>query len=154
MGVFATYFMDSIAGFLLKKRCICSFITPVSLGRWFIYMFKGKFIHKDIRNTPSLKNEKVWYFVSHYLIGIVLAGFYLFLELNIQTVQEHVWIALIYGILTIIFPWFWLLPSVGLGFMAAKSPKRTLILRTNLINHTNFGIGLFLWIILFHRLFT
>jgi len=153
MGVFATYFMDLFAGFLLKRKCIHSFITPVSIGRWFIYMFKGKFIHKDIRKTSPVKNEKTGYFVSHYLIGIALAGFYLFLELNSQTIQEHVWIALIYGIITVIFPWFWLLPSVGLGVMAAKSPERTLILRTNLINHTNFGIGLFLWIILFHRLF-
>jgi hypothetical protein len=153
MGVFATYFMDLLAGFLLKRRCIYSFTTPVFLGRWFIYMFKGKFIHKDIRNTPPLRNEKLGYFVSHYLIGIALAGFYLFLELKIQTFQEHVWIALIYGIITVIFPWFWLLPSVGLGFMAVKSSKRKLIIRTNLINHSNFGIGLFLWMILFHRLF-
>jgi hypothetical protein len=140
MGVFATYFMDLLAGFLLKRRCIYSFTTPVFLGRWFIYMFKGKFIHKDIRNTPPLRNEKLGYFVSHYLIGIALAGFYLFLELKIQTFQEHVWIALIYGIITVIFPWL-------------KSSKRKLIIRTNLINHSNFGIGLFLWMILFHRLF-
>jgi hypothetical protein len=153
MGFFATYFMDLLAGFLLKRRCIYSFTTPVLLGRWFIYIFRGKFIHQDIRNTPPLKYEKLGYFVSHYLIGVVLAGFYLILELKIQTIQERVWIALIYGLITVIFPWFWLLPSIGFGFMASKSPKRKLILRTNLINHANFGIGLFLWMILFHRFF-
>jgi len=153
MGVFATFFMDLFAGFLLKRHCIHSFMTPESLGRWFIYMFKGKFIHTDIRNTPPLRNEKLGYYVSHYLIGVALAGIYLILELKIQTFQEHVWMALVFGLLTVIFPWFWLLPSVGLGFLAAKSSKRMLILRTNLINHTNFGLGLFIWIILFHRLF-
>jgi hypothetical protein len=60
---------------------------------------------------------------------------------------------LLFGIATVFFPWFWLLPSIGIGFMASKSPKRSQILRTNLINHTNFGLGLLLWIVLLHRFF-
>lgn len=153
MGVFATLFMDLLAGFLVKRRIIYSFIDSESIGRWFLYMFRGKFIHKDIYKTPTLKNEKLWCFISHYLIGILLAGIYLFMELKIPIVREVVWSALVFGIATIIFPWFWLLPSIGLGFMASKSSKRLQIIKTNFINHTNFGLGFFLWIIFLHPFF-
>ncbi len=59
MGVFAALIMDIIAGFLTKKKLIYSFIEPEAIGRWFLYIFKGKFIHKDINQTPALKNEKL-----------------------------------------------------------------------------------------------
>ena len=153
MGIFTTVVMDLLAGLLVRKKIIYTFITPETIGRWFFYMFRGKFAHQDIHKTPELKNEKWGYFISHYLIGIVLAGIYLFLEFKIPIIYDQVWSALLFGIATVLFPWFWLLPSIGLGFMASQFPNRPLIIRTNLINHTSFGLGLFIWIISFHRFF-
>ncbi len=153
MGVFATLFMDLIAIFLTKRKLIYSFIEPEAIGRWFLYIFKGKFIHQNINQTPPLKNEKLWCLISHYLIGIILAGVYLFVELKVPAIRDQAWIILAYGIATVFFPWFWLLPSIGIGFMASESPKRKLIIRTNLVNHTMFGLGLLLWIIFIHQLF-
>ena len=153
MGIFATFFMDFLAGFLVKRKLIYPFISPEALGRWFLYMFRGKFIHKDIHKTPALKNEKFWYIISHYLIGIVLAGIYLYLELKEPIVRDIMLMPLIFGIATVFLPWFWLLPSIGLGFMASKSSNRSLIIKTNLVNHTNFGLGLFLWVVSFRRFF-
>ncbi len=153
MGTFATFFMDFLAGILARRKLIFPFITPEAIGRWFLYIFKGKLIHKDINETPELKNEKLWCLISHYLIGIALAGVYLVLDLNIALIREHVWMSLVFGIATVWFPWFWLLPSIGIGFMASKSPNQSQILRTNLINHTNFGLGLLIWIVFLHRLF-
>jgi hypothetical protein len=153
MGILATFFMDVLAGYLVKRNLIYSFVMPEDIGRWFLYIFRGKFIHEDINKTPALNNEKLWYIMSHYLIGIVLAGIYLFLEMNVPMVQDQIWMSLIFGIATVFLPWFWLLPSIGLGFMASKSPNRSLVIRTNLVNHTNFGVGLLIWIFFFHRFF-
>jgi hypothetical protein len=153
MGVFATYFMDLLSGFLAKRKLIYPFISPDAIGRWFLYIFKGKLIHKDINNSPKLKNEKVWCSVSHYLIGIALAAVFLLIESNFAIIREHIWMSLLFGIATVFFPWFWLLPSIGLGFMASKSSKRSLVIKTNFINHTNFGLGLLIWIFFFHRFF-
>ena len=153
MGGFATYFMDLLSGFLAKRKLIYSFISPDAIGRWFLYIFRGKLIHKDINKSPKLINEKHWSVISHYLIGVVLAGVYLLLESNLDIIQEHIWVSLLYGIATVFLPWFWLLPSMGIGFMASKSSNRLQILRTNLINHTNFGLGLLIWIVLLHRYF-
>ena len=154
MGTFATYFMDFLAGFLVKRKLIHSLIKPEAVGRWFLSIFRGKFIHKDINKTPALNNEKLWCLISHYLIGIVLAGIYLLMELKEPIIRDHIWITLIYGITTVVLPWFWLFPSIGLGFLASKSPNKLIILRTNLVNHIIFGVGLFIWIVSFHRFFT
>ena len=151
-GIWATLIMDLFAKFLASRKLIYPFMTPQDLGRWFYYLLKGRIIHKDIRKTPPVKNEKMWYYVSHYLIGVILAGFYLTLSSIIKELDDNEWMALVFGIFTIVLPWFWLLPSTGLGFMASRSPDRINILRTNLINHTNFGLGLYLWMILFHGL--
>ena len=153
MGIFATYFMDFLAGFLVKRKFIQSFTEPESVGRWTLYMLRGKLIHKDIRQTPALINEKLAALISHYLIGIVLAGIYLLLELKVPTIHDHIWMPLIFGITTVLLPWFWLFPSIGLGFLAAKSSNKLHIIKTSLVNHTNFGLGLLLWIVSFHRFF-
>ena len=153
MGIFATYFMDLLAGFLVKRKLIHSYIGPEAVGRWFLYMFRGKIIHKDIQKTPTLNNENIWGVLSHYLIGIVLAGIYLFLELKVQAIRDQMWMSLIFGITTVLLPWVWMLPSMGLGFLASKSPNKSRIIRTNLVNHTNFGLGLFIWVVTVHRFF-
>ena len=153
MGVCATYFMDLLSDFLAKRKLIYPFISPDAIGRWFLYIFRGRLIHKDISKSPKLKNEKLWSVISHYLIGVVLAGVYLLLESNLPIIREHIWMSLLFGIATVFFPWFWLLPSIGIGFMASKSSNRLQVLRTNLINHTNFGLGLLIWIVLLHRYF-
>ena len=43
MGVFATPVMDYMAGYFAKCGFTHSFISHEAIGRWFIYMFKGKF---------------------------------------------------------------------------------------------------------------
>ncbi len=151
-GIWATIFMDSLAKILSRRGLICSFITPEAMGRWFLYLCRGKFTHEDINRTPAMKNEYSWYTISHYLIGIILAGIYLLLGSKFQAVGDHSWTALAYGFITVSLPWFWLLPSTGLGRMAKRSPLRRQILKTNLINHMNFGFGLFFWMILVNRL--
>jgi hypothetical protein len=153
MGVFATLIMDFLAGVLAKRKIIQPFITPEAIGRWFLYMFKGKFIHEDINKTPPLKNEKLWCSISHYLIGVGLAGVYLLIESIEPAIQNHIWVPLTYGIVTVFLPWFWLLPSTGYGFIASKTSNRSVVIRTNLINHANFGLGLLIWTILIHHLF-
>ena len=152
-GIWATFFMDSMAKILTRRGLIHPFINPEAIGRWFLYMCKGKFAHEDINLTPALKNERTWSHISHNLIGIVLAGIYSLLAINHHGVGENVWMSLVYGIITVVLPWFWLLPSIGLGVMAKKSTRRNLILRTSFINHTNFGVGLSVWYLVFHRFF-
>ena len=81
-----------------------------------LIMLNEKFSHHDIRNSPKLKNEKFVALLTQYLIEIFLAGVYLFLEYNLPSLQKNNWMPIIFGVSTVILPWFWLYPSIGLGF--------------------------------------
>ena len=153
MGIFATYFMDILAKYLVKIKFVRAAIEPHIPGRWVLYMLKGKFIHKDIRQKPALKNEKLTTIISHYLIGIALIGIYLFLELKIPAIRAQLWTALVFGITTVLLPWLWLYPSIGIGFLASKSKNKSDYIIFSIINHINFGIGMTIWIVIFRRFF-
>ncbi|MCP4634744.1 MAG: DUF2938 domain-containing protein, partial [candidate division Zixibacteria bacterium] len=94
MGVLATFFMDLLSILLGKSKIIHQLIEPQIVGRWTLYIFRGKFIHKDIRKTPALNNENTVALLSHYLIGIVLAGIYLLLELKAPIIRHQLWMPL------------------------------------------------------------
>ena len=153
MGIFATFFMDILAKFLVKSKIVRPAIEPHIPGRWVLYMLKGKFIHEDIRQIPALKNEKLAALISHYLIGIVLIGIYLFLEIKIPAIRAQLWMPLVFGITTVLLPWLWLYPSIGIGFLASKSKKKSDCIIFSIINHLNFGIGMTIWIVVFRRFF-
>lgn len=154
MGILATLFMDLLAIALAKLKIIRPQIGPQVVGRWFLYMFKGKFVHKDIHETPALNNEKAWALFAHYLIGIGLAGIYLFLELIEPAITDQLWMPLAFGIATVLLPWLWLFPSIGIGFLASKAANRSPYIVASLVNHTSFGLGFLVWIVVFRRFFS
>ena len=149
MGVVATLLMDFLAILLVELKVIRQHIRPESVGRWILYMFRGKFIHEDINKTQALKIEKSMTFLSHYVIGVALAGIYLLLELKVSAIRHQLWIPILFGIATVILPWLWMYPSFGLGFLASKTSSKSDYIITSLVNHTNFGLGLAVWIIVF-----
>ncbi len=153
MGVWATFMMDALAIVLGKLKFIRPKIGPEIIGRWSIYMLRGKFIHKDINSTPSMPNEILTSWISHYLIGILLAGVYLLVEKIYPIIADQFWVAIIFGILTVALPWLWLFPSIGIGYLASKMPQKSPYIITSLVNHTDFGLGLALWIIVFRPIF-
>lgn len=154
MGIFATLIMDLFAKFLVKSKVVRATIEPNIPGRWVLYMLRGKFIHEDIRQTPALKNERPATLISHYLIGIALVGIFLFLELKVPAIRDQLWMPLVFGATTVLLPWSWLYPSIGIGFFASKSKKQSNYIIFSSINHVNFGIGMTLWMVIFRRFFT
>lgn len=151
MGVVATLVMDLMAICLAKMKVIRPPVGPEAVGRWALYTLKGKFFHEDINKTPALNGEKTAALISHYLIGIVLAGVYLLMELEVPTIRHQPWMSLVFGIATVLLPWLWLYPSMGLGFLASKTPSKSPYIVTSLVNHTNFGLGFLVWIVVFRR---
>ncbi len=147
MGTFATFIMDYLTKFLVKSKIVRPTLEPQIPGRWILYMLKGRFAHEDIRQAPALRHEKPVTLISHYAIGIALAGGYLFLELILPIIRGQMWCPLVFGLATVALPWLWLYPSIGLGFLACKSPRQKDFIILSSINHLNFGIGMFIWIV-------
>lgn len=143
-GLFGTYLMDKIS-ILLNKKNITSGGSTEWLGRWFLHIFKGKFIHQNIAESPKLENEYKAGIFFHYIMagaGIALLYVPLLLLTHPETFFEHLLLAISFGISTSIFPWFWMMPSLGWGFFGLKRvPQKNTILAP-IITHIVYGIGL------------
>jgi Protein of unknown function (DUF2938) len=143
VGIGATALLDLFAIFQRKMFSIPSPNWCV-VGRWIGYLPRGQFTHQNISKTPSIKGECYIGWATHYIIGIVY-GVILFLLMSADWVlQPSLYPALIFGLVTVIFPFFILQPGLGLGIAASKTPNPNQVRLRSLLNHCIFGIGLYL----------
>jgi hypothetical protein len=122
---------------------------PNIIGRWFGYMFHGKFTHTDIHRAPPLPGELPLGLGAHYVIGIIFAlAFGVIVRvLNISWVAPA---AFLFGLATVVFPWFLMLPAQGMGWMGRAAPPPAQATRMSLFTHLVFGLGLALWVLVLH----
>lgn len=143
IGIGATLVMDFFA--LFQQRFFA--IVPLNyalVGRWLIYIRKGVFRHKNILLTQPVHMESVVGWFAHYGIGMIFAGIMIVFTGNNWLIEPAIAPSIVFGILTVIFPYFLMQPCLGLGIAAAKTPKPNVARIRSLIAHTVFGLGLYL----------
>ena len=151
VGIGATAQLDLWAIF---QRKFFSIPSPnwCFVGRWVGYLPRGQFSHQSIAKTPSIKGECIIGWVTHYLIGIVF-GVTLFLLMGAEWMrQPTLYPAVVFGFVTVIFPFFILQPGLGMGFAASKTPNPKQARLRSLLNHSIFGIGLYLCALILAKL--
>ena len=123
-------------------------ITPSNIclvGRWLRYMPAGTFTHSNIVATPPKSAECTVGWIAHYTIGITFAITFVAFVGNTWLRQPTLLPALIFGVVTVLAPFTIMQPAFGLGFAAAKTPNPTQARVRSLLNHTAFGVGLYLF---------
>lgn len=141
-GVGATLLMD-IWAVLLKYALGIPSLNYALVGRWLGYISKGVFIHENINETKPISMEVGLGWISHYLIGIIFSGL-LIIVLGESWINEPLFLpALIFGILTVVFPFFLMQPCLGLGIAGAKTPNPAVTRFKSLFTHMVFGVGLY-----------
>lgn len=148
MGFGATLMFD-LWGLFLKHAYK---ITPSNIcfvGRWLLYMPEGTFEHANIASSLPKRAECTVGWLAHYTIGITFAFVFVVIAGRNWVQQPTLLPALLFGIVTVLAPFFIMQPSFGLGFAAAKTPNPTQARLRSLMNHTAFGVGLYLfgWLI-------
>jgi Protein of unknown function (DUF2938) len=123
-------------------------ITPSNfclVGRWIRYMPEGIFKHSNIASAPQKSAECTVGWIAHYIIGITFAiAFIAFAGDN--WLQHPMPIpAIVFGVATVLAPFFIMQPLFGLGLAASKTPNPTQARLRSLMNHTVFGGGLYLF---------
>ena len=114
------------------------------LGRYFLGYKKGRFVRNSLVDDDEVKNELLWGYLIHYGIGIIYGLIYVILN-NIFFDYPSIFIAYLFGFITVLGAWCYLMPfAYNLGFFASKSNQRFHILAQNLIVHFVFGTGLFI----------
>ncbi len=115
------------------------------VGRWLRYMPEGSFRHSNIASVPQKSRECTVGWIAHYMIGITFAIAFAALAGNNWLQHPTLIPALVFGVVTVLAPFFIMQPSFGLGFAASKMSNPTHARLRSLMNHTAFGIGLFLF---------
>ena len=144
LGLGATLTFD-LWGVFLKHTVKLAPSNLCLVGRWLCYMPEGTFTHAKIGSTPPKRAECTIGWIAHYLIGITFASVFVALVGNNWLQQPTLLPALVFGLVTVLAPFAIMQPAFGLGFAAAKTPNPTQARVRSLLNHTAFGVGLYLF---------
>jgi hypothetical protein len=142
IGIGATLAMD-LWNLLLKRAFGIPSLNYCWLGRWLRHMPGGTFRHASIAAAPQKPHECALGRVAHYTIGVVLALGFVALASGDWLARPTLPPALLYGIATVVFPFFVMQPAFGLGFAASRTPKPAQARLKSLVTHTVFGLGLY-----------
>lgn len=143
IGTGATLLMD-LWNLFLKRRFDIPSLSYCVLGRWLLHMPEGTLRHTNINTAPQRPGECTVGWITHYTIGVVFALALIVLTSGDWLARPTLLPALVYGIVTVAFPFFLMQPSFGLGIAASRSPKPTQARLKSLATHTVFGLGLYL----------
>ena len=142
IGCGATLVMDIWLMFL--KRIGVQTLNFAFIGRWVGHFFNGRIAHASIGKASPITNETSLGWITHYAVGIAFA----FLLTSIAGVAwaraPSLGMALLVGVCTVAFPLLVMQPAMGLGVAASKTPTPIKSCIRSLINHSVFGLGLFL----------
>lgn len=142
IGIGATVLMD-IWALILARFPGQSRPNWAPVGRWVGHLGRGTVFHDDIAAAApfALENKMGWAF--HYLVGILYGVILVLITGPAWVAHPTFWPAWIWGIVTIAAGWFLLVPGLGLGWAASRTPNPNRTRVMGLIAHTVFGFGLY-----------
>jgi hypothetical protein len=142
IGIAATAVMD--AWLLLLKRLGVPALDFAFIGRWVGHLLRGQVSHAAIRQSPRIRGEVAWGWLTHYAVGIAFAALLVLVQGAAWTRSPTLLPAIAVGIGTVVVPLFVMQPAMGSGFAASKTPTPLRNCLRSLTNHTVFGLGLYL----------
>lgn len=142
LGVGATMMMDM--WLLLLKRLNLPSLNFALLGRWVGWMFRRKFIHTSIAQSPAIRWEYALGWLAHYSVGILFAFSFVLMVGDAWLRQPQFSSALIFGVITVLIPFLIMQPAMGAGIASTKTALPLQNCLRSLINHAIFSCGLYL----------
>jgi hypothetical protein len=142
IGIGATLVMDLWNLFLRRTFSIPS-LNYCLLGRWLRHIRDGTLRHTSITAAAPKPFECTVGWIAHYTIGVVFALVFVALTSDDWLARPALLPAMLYGVATVVFPFFIMQPSFGLGIAASRTPKPTQARLKSLVTHTVFGVGLY-----------
>jgi hypothetical protein len=127
----------------LKRAFKIQSLNYCMLGRWLSHMLNGTFTHRSIGAAERKPMECGIGWAAHYSIGVTLAVVFVSVISRGWLMRPALLPALTFGIVTVVFPFFVLQPSLGLGIASSRTPHPTQARLKSLVTHTVFGVGLY-----------
>jgi hypothetical protein len=110
-------------------------------GRWFLMVLGGLPYVSNIGAAPALPHELLAGHVAYYTISVIFAGVYLLL-LRTMKREPSLWNGLLFGWVTMAFPFLVQMPLMGMGVFASATAMPGLIIGRTLMHHSSFGLGM------------
>lgn len=142
IGLGASLLMD-VWNLFLKRAFGIPSLNYCLLGRWLLHMPGGVFRHAGIGAAAPKPLECPVGWVAHYSIGVALAIGFIVAAPSDWLARPTLWPALLYGIATVVFPFFVMQPAFGFGLAASRTSNPLQARVKSLATHTVFGIGLY-----------
>jgi hypothetical protein len=142
IGVGATMLMD-LWNLLLKRAFGLPSLDYCLLGRWISHMPAGTLRHASISAAAPKPFECPVGWMAHYSIGMAFALVFVMLVSGEWLARPTLVPALLFGIATVVFPYFIMQPSLGLGVAASRAPRPAQARLKSLVSHAVFGAGLY-----------
>ena len=143
IGIGATLLMD-LWNLFLKRAFSIPSLNYCLLGRWVSHMPAGTLRHASIAAAVEKPLECTVGWMAHYSIGVVFAVVFILWTSGAWLARPTLLPALLYGLATVVFPFFFMQPSIGLGIAASRTPHPGRARLKSLATHTVFGIGMYL----------
>lgn len=141
LGVGATLFMDAVAA--VQKHILSQpTLDYAMMGRWLGHLPRGRLFHSPIAASEPIAFERPIGWVAHYLIGILFAWIFLLIMGQNWLQTPSFFPAVLFGMVTLIAPFFILQPGLGAGLAARRTPTPNIARLRSFIAHLSFGIGL------------
>lgn len=140
-GIFATVVFD------IWQRILHAVIgiPPTSwgmIGRWFGHIPRGRLVHASIGEAAPVTNEAAIGWIMHYLIGLGYGVVYVGMAVALfdgPTLLN----GFLFGLASVVIPWFMMQPCMGLGIMGARAPNSNIPRYSALAAHCIYGVALY-----------
>ena len=140
-GVLGTLTMDSLNHLFARIGVIVK-IDVGMIGRMAAGWAHGRFRYRHPGEMEPAANEMLYGYITHYAISVGFAVIYVLgWDLLVGGAASPAW-ALAYGVATVVAPYFFVFPSIGLGIFGRRSPEGIKSPISSLANHLFYGVGL------------
>ena len=112
------------------------------VGRWLLGLLGGQgLIARDLAARPARTNEAAAGWALHYVVAVGYAVIYAAL-MKAGLLAAGLGDGLIFGVISVVVPWFFFMPAMGNGMMARLTPNPPLACAVALMMHAVFGLAL------------
>tara|TARA_B100001057_G_C22570076_1_gene840790 strand:+ start:230 stop:712 length:483 start_codon:yes stop_codon:yes gene_type:complete len=146
MGIIIAGIVACLAMDIFQRVLLITSGQPPSnwavVGRWAFNVLRTTHLYQPtIDSSAEITGERAFGWVIHYAVGIGYAIVYA-VSMQKGLLTTSLSDGLIFGILSVIVPWFFFLPVMGKGIMGRHTPNPTKVCMLALANHCVFGLGM------------
>lgn len=113
------------------------------VGRWIGHMPQGRFTLRQPGAARPIPGERIIGWSAHYLIGAAYGLPVLAFGGEAWFAAPTPWLPLVAAWGLLVAPYFIMMPGMGQGMAASRTPRPNLARLKSLMGHTMFGLGMY-----------